>query len=199
VTPELFTIGHSTHSSEQFLELLRCHCIQAVADVRSSPYSARVPQFSRELLKRSLRKQGIRYVFLGEELGARRSEPECYVEGVARYDRIAKTSAFRNGLQRVMKGLARFRLALLCAERDPLECHRTILVCRHLEASTQIRHILHDGSLETHSDSESRLLLEERIPADDFFASREALLARAYDQRGSKIAYHECSEEPQPA
>src|SRR5438132_824920 len=117
---ELFTIGHSTQSWQQFLDLLSRHRIEAIGDVRSSPYSARFPQYNREILDRALRMANIRYVFLGNELGARRAERECYVEGVARYDRIARTAAFRSGLERVQTGVARFRLALMCAEKDPL-------------------------------------------------------------------------------
>jgi uncharacterized protein (DUF488 family) len=195
--PELFTIGHSNHSWEHFLELLRIHCINALGDVRSSPYSARFPQFNRELIERGLRGTGIRYVFLGSELGARRSERECYVDGVARYDRIADTAAFHVGLERVKTGVQRFRLALMCVEKDPLECHRTILVCRHLRGFAQINHILGDASLETHDAAEARLMADEHVPSEDFFTSREQLLARAYDQRGSKIAFEE-SAEPVP-
>jgi uncharacterized protein (DUF488 family) len=108
---ELFTIGHSSQSWEQFLELLLRHRIEAIGDVRSSPYSARFPQYNREILVRAFRAANIRYVFLGEELGARRAERDCYVEGVARYDRIAGTAAFRRGLERVQIGASRFRLA----------------------------------------------------------------------------------------
>ena len=191
---ELFTIGHSTQSWEQFLELLLRHRIEAVGDVRSNPYSTRLPQFNREILDRAFRHARIRYVFLGDELGARRAEPECYVEGVARYDRIAQTPAFRAGLQRVRTGSARFRLALMCAEKDPLDCHRTILVCRQFRNDLDIRHILGDGTVEAHTDAEIRLLGEERVPTDDLFTSREELIASAYDRRGTKIAYHECGE-----
>jgi len=191
VKPELFTIGHSNHSWERFLELLRLHRIEALGDVRSSPYSTRLPQFNRELIELALRGTGIRYVFLGEELGARRSERECYVDGVARYDRVACTPAFRAGLERAKTGMHRFRLALMCAEKDPLECHRTILVCRHLRDVAPIHHILANGTLESHADAEARLMAEEHVPADDFFTPREQLLARAYDQRGGKIAYQE--------
>lgn len=196
--PELFTIGHSTHSWDRFVELLRRHQINAVGDVRSSPYSGRLPQYNRELLERALREAEVRYVFLGEELGARRAERECYVDGVARYERIAQTDAFRAGLERVRTGAHRFRLALMCAEKDPLECHRTILVCRHLREVADIKHILDDGSLEVRAAAEARLLAEEGVPGEDFFASREALLAKAYDQRGEKIAYHECAEAATP-
>jgi uncharacterized protein (DUF488 family) len=191
---ELFTIGHSTQSWEQFLELLTRHRIGAIGDVRSSPYSARFPQFNRELLHPALRNAGIRYVFLGQELGARRTERECYVDGVARYERIARTPAFGAGLDRVRLGASRFRLALMCAEGDPLACHRTILVCRQLRGEMSIAHILGSGLLETQAQAEERLLSEEKVPSDDFFAPREQLIAQAYDRRGGKIAYHECGE-----
>jgi uncharacterized protein (DUF488 family) len=199
VKPELFTIGHSNHSVESFLGLLRLHRIEVLADVRSSPYSARFPQFNREALKAALRNAGIRYLFQGDELGARRSERNCYVDGVARYDRIAQTAAFQCGLERVAKGIKEFRSALMCAEKDPLECHRTILVCRHLREVAQILHIRTDGSLESQRDAETRLMTEEGIPTDDFFASPEELLARAYDQRGGRTAYHESAETVPPA
>lgn len=195
--PELFTIGHSNHSCERFLELLRLHSIEVVVDVRSSPYSVRLPQFSREPLKAALRAAGIRYLFLGDQLGARRSERSCYVEGVARYDRIARIPAFQSGLERVAKEIQQFRPALMCAEKDPLECHRTILVCRQLRDVAQIQHIRAEGTLESNDEAETRLMAEERVPTDDFFTPREQLLDRAYDQRGAKIAYHE-STQPVP-
>jgi len=191
---EIFTIGHSTQSWEQFHELLERHRIEAIGDVRSSPFSARLPHFNRDILERTLRIARIRYVFLGDELGARRAERECYVEGIARYDRIAQAPAFRIGLERVRNGAARLKLALMCAERDPLECHRAILVCRQLRNFLAIQHILGDGTVETHSDAEVRLLAEEKIniDEDDMFIPREELIARAYNRRGDKIAYHEC-------
>ena len=108
----LYTIGHSTQSWEQFLELLTRHRIDAIGDVRSSPYSARFSHFNRDILDRALRAANIRYVFLGDELGARRSERDCYVDGVARYDRIARTAAFRAGLERVRAVAQRHGLQL---------------------------------------------------------------------------------------
>jgi uncharacterized protein (DUF488 family) len=194
VIRELLTIGHSTQSWEQFLDLVLRHRIEAIGDVRSSPYSARFPHFNRELLDRGLRIANIRYVFLGDELGARPAQRECYADGVARYERIARIAPFRAGLERVRTGVARFRLALMCAEKDPLECHRTILVCRQFRNEMDIHHILADGSIETHTDAESRLLTEEKVPGDDLFMPREELISTAYDRRGGKIAYHECGE-----
>ena len=192
--PELFTVGHSNHSGERLLELLRQHGVETVVDVRSSPYSARWPQFNREVLQRSFGAAGLRYVFLGQDLGARRAERECYLEGAAQYGLIAKAPAFQSGLNQVREGMGRFRLALMCAEQDPLECHRAILVCRHLRDAAQINHILADGTIESHAEAEARLMSEEQVPAEDLFASRAELLDRAYDQRGARIAYHEATE-----
>src|SRR3569832_154344 len=101
---ELFTIGHSTHSAEKFLELLRRHQVTAIGDVRSSPFSAWTPQFNRSALEPTLKSAGIHYVFLGDELGARRVEREVYADGVARYERIVKLPSFQTGLERVRKG-----------------------------------------------------------------------------------------------
>lgn len=191
----LFTIGHSTHGIDGFLGLLHRHGIEVVADVRSQPYSRRFPQFSRDALQTSLREAGIRYVFLGRELGARRDEPECYVGHRADYREIAKTAAFRAGLERLREGLERFRVSLLCAEKDPLDCHRTILVCRHARTFAGIQHIRADGSLESHADFEARLLAACHLPAGDLFQSAADLLERAYDLRGEQIAW----TEPDPA
>src|SRR5436189_261050 len=107
----LFTIGHSTHEPARFIELLKQHGVRAVADVRSSPYSRFNPHFNRETMKTWLKQAGLWYVFLGVELGARRDEPECYVNGKARYDLIAKTPAFAHGLKRIRVGLSEHRIA----------------------------------------------------------------------------------------
>lgn len=193
--PELFTIGHSTHTAEKLLELLVKHGVQVVVDVRSSPYSARLQQFNREVLEAFLKNHRIKYLFLGRELGARRDETECYVNGTATYERIARLPAFNTGVERVLKGAAEFRIAMMCAEKDPLTCHRTILVCRELiRRRAQIQHILEDGSLEPHEAAEKRLMREEKVPEIDLFDSPAQLLARAYQSRGEKIAFTETAE-----
>jgi uncharacterized protein (DUF488 family) len=189
---ELFTIGHSTHEAGEFVRLLRLHGITAVGDVRSSPFSQRLPQFNRPVLETLLKKEGIRYVFLGNELGARRSERECYVDGQARYGLIAQTEAFAEGIRRVLEGLQRFRLALMCSEKDPLTCHRTILVCRELRRrGVKISHILADGSLETHEALEKRLRVEQGLSEPSLFETPEQQLEEAYDKQGLKIAYRQ--------
>lgn len=186
---ELYTIGHSTQEFEAFLELLRKHGIQAVADVRTSPYSKMFPWFSKDELKRRLGEQNIHYVFLGKELGARRDEPCCYIGSRADYDLIAKTPLFQEGLGRIERGLQKMRVALMCAEKDPIDCHRTILVARHAQAFSPVKHILNDGSLESHADLEVRLVVRMGRDHSDMFLSDEELLKLAYKQRGEEIAY----------
>lgn len=186
----LYTIGHSDHETPRFLDLLGLHKITAIADVRSSPYSQRFPQFDRECLAASLRKCGIKYVFVGDELGARRVEPECYVDGQARYDLIAETTSFRAGIRRVVEGMSQHRVALMCAEKDPITCHRSILVCRHLRtANLAIKHVLADGTIETGEESENRLLKLFRLGEHTLFEDNAALVERAYDLQAAKIAY----------
>ena len=189
---ELFTIGHSTHEPTEFVRLLRLHGITAVGDVRSSPFSQRLPQFNRPVLEALLKKEGIRYVFLGDELGARRSERDCYVDGQARYELIARTTAFAEGIRRVLEGVQKFRLALMCTEKDPLTCHRTILVCRELRRrGVKISHILADGSLETHEALEERLRAETKLNQPSLFETPAQQLEEAYEKQGLRIAYRQ--------
>jgi len=187
---EAFTIGHSTHPQGRFIDLLLRHGITALCDVRSQPYSRVNPQFNREELKKSLRGCGIRYVFLGKELGGRSEDPTCYEHGKVQYERMARTDLFRHGLERVKNGMKNYRLALMCAEKEPLECHRTILVARHLVAlGVDVRHILADGRLETHTDTLRRLARMLNLPELDMYRSREELLADAYHRQEERIAY----------
>src|SRR6266850_14976 len=123
-TNEVLTIEHSAHSWERFVELLRSARVTAVADVRSSPYSRRNPQFNRDGLSEALRLDGFSYVFLGKELGGRPNEPRFYCNGVADYEKMAQTTEFRKGLDRVVQGAKKYRIALICTERDPLDCNR---------------------------------------------------------------------------
>jgi uncharacterized protein (DUF488 family) len=167
---QIFTVGHSNYSTERFLSLLKRYGVTAVADVRSFPFSRRFPHFNQSPLKESLGFEAISYVFLGEQLGARPKDPECYVEGKARYELIASTEAFATGLERIHKGAKQHQIALMCAEQDPITCHRAILVCKHLKnARLDIKHILKTGDLESHEHLEQRLLklhnLSETLPS----------------------------------
>jgi uncharacterized protein (DUF488 family) len=186
----VFTIGHSTHPREFFLNLLLRQYITALGDVRSVPYSRLNPQFNREPLKEAVRPHGIKYVFLGKELGARSEDPTCYENGRVQYDRLARSELFTHGLERVQKGSSKYRLALMCAEREPLDCHRTILIARQLVThGIGVRHIHADGTVETQDEALKRLMRMLHVSEEDMFRSREDLFAEAYLLQEKKIAY----------
>lgn len=169
---KIFTIGHSNHPLESFIGLLKKHSISAIADVRSQPYSRHFPHFNQSPLKQALKSEGIAYAPLCDYLGARPKEQSCYVEGMARYELIATTEAFSIGLNRIFNGADQHQIALMCAEQDPIVCHRAILVCQYLrDTELDIQHILKTGDLESHKSLERRLLklhhLDKYLPQSE--------------------------------
>jgi len=184
----IYTVGHSNHPIERFIGLLQAHGITALADVRSTPYSRFNPQFRREKLQAALAAAGIQYVFLGEELGARSNDPSVYdADGRVSYALLAKTDLFRRGIARLKTGMADNRISIMCAEREPLDCHRTILVSRELaREGVPVTHILADGSLETHDHAMQRLVASMKLPEADLFGDPAE---RALDLKASKMGY----------
>jgi len=194
----IFTIGHSDHTMERFVDLLHRNGISAIADVRSMPYSRFAPRFNQDQLNAALKADKIHYVFLGGELGARRSEPECYQDGKARYELIVRTPRFQRGLARLREGSQTGRVAMMCAEKDPLTCHRAILICRHLRSSGMpISHILEDGRTETQAAMEDRLLGVTGVEGEDLFTGRCEAIERAYDIQAERLAYVRGESDPQ--
>jgi uncharacterized protein (DUF488 family) len=215
---KIFTIGHSNHTIETFIELLHQHQVTALADVRSSPYSRRFPQFNQSALKTALKTANIAYVPLGDNLGARPRDRNCYVNGMARYDLIAATEAFKVGLNRLIQGSEKYQISLMCAEQDPIVCHRAILICPHLKnAGLEIYHIHKNGDLESNEDLENRVLkqnnlyklsadLENNIKQLSLFdlqpiqtlekpLSRAELVEKAYQLQSEKVAYTETTDD----
>ena len=145
------TLGHSNHSIDEWLALVRQHAIEVVVDTRSSPYSKYVPQFDREQMQRSLEAAGVRYLFLGAELGGRPANPGYYdTTGRVVYSLLRKDAAFQAAIVRLETGMERFRIALLCGEEDPAHCHRRLLIGRVLvERGHEMAHIRGDGRIET--------------------------------------------------
>ena len=187
----VFTIGHSNHSVEVFLDLLSGHRIDALADVRSAPYSRFNPQFNRESVAAALRRRGIEYLYFGRELGGRPEDPSCYEGDHVHYGKVAQTERFREGLARVVDAAAQRRVTLMCAEREPLDCHRSLLVATALDAhDVDVQHIHADGTLETQADAMSRLLDRHHLnPEGDLLETREQSIAIAIALRpGSRSA-----------
>ena len=187
----IYTIGHSNHPIEKLIALLQQHSVNALADVRSAPYSRFNPQFNREKLRASLASVGIRYVFLGEQLGARSKDPACYDEsGRISYGKLASTPPFRRGLERLLTGMRDHLIAIMCAEREPLECHRTLLVSRELEKlGVPVTHILQDGSLEPNRRAMQRLAADLQLVGSDLFRNPDEVIEDAYEKQSARIAY----------
>jgi uncharacterized protein (DUF488 family) len=189
---KVFTIGHSTLSVRTFLGLLDNVGVTAIADVRSSPFSRRVPQFNRNDLGAALKKYGVKYVFLGKELGGRPRSMNLYSDGVADYEKMALEPDFVNGLDRVVKGSQEHAIALMCSEHEPLDCHRCLLIGRALMArAVPVGHILSDGKIAEHIEIEGKLLKLSGSFTDDMFINREELLTRAYRLRAKHVAFRE--------
>src|SRR3954466_7918576 len=193
----VLTVGHSTHSWERFIQLLRSAGVTAIADVRTSPYSRHYPHFNREELRQELRLYGISYAFLGKELGGRPSDREFYRDGVADYEKMAHASDFNKGLDRVLEGARKFRVALLCSEHAPLDCHRCLLVGRALaQRGVHVSHLLSSGEVMSHAAIEEELLELSGRSGNDLFAPREERLAAAYCERARKVAFGALKPDP---
>lgn len=188
----VFTIGHSNHPADAFLALLQQHGVDEVIDVRTSPYSRYATQFNHDVLSELLDRTGIGYVSLGGELGGRPSDRSCYdADGRVQYDRVAETDLFDDGIRTVIHRADGCQIALMCTEKDPLECHRTLLVARALaQRGVAVEHILSDGRLESHDSAMDRLMDSFKLPNNgDMFSSREDFVADAVVRQAKKMAY----------
>jgi len=165
----ILTVGHSNHPIDRLLAILREAGVEVVADVRSSPYSRFAPQFNEDSLRESLGAVGIRYVPMGHELGGRPEDPSLYdADGHVNYYRTAATAPFERGVTRLIEGTERFRVAIMCGEEDPIDCHRRLLVGRVLvDRGIEVVHIRGDGRLEPETVATER----ERVEHPDRYQS----------------------------
>ena len=185
---DLMTIGHSNLPADRFITLLRDSKVSAVIDVRSVPFSRWCPWFSSKPLATELAAEGLAYLQLGDELGGRPRDPQLYCDGIADYEAMARRPEFCAGLDRVIDETRRHRVCLLCSEREPLDCHRCLLVGRALaERGVTPGHIRADGTIEPHAVTEQRLLKLAGGEAD-LFGDPAARLADAYRQRARRVA-----------
>lgn len=182
------TVGHSNHRWEYFEALIQKSGVQLIADVRSNPYSRRFPHFGSKRLINLLNGAGIDYRYFGDRLGGHPSSPDILVDGRVDYNRVAQTTLFQEGLQEVSSLAQEKRIALMCAEHDPLQCHRFALVSRHLaEKGVDISHIMRDGRVEPQWETENRMLRAMGLACPESEEARQALVAQAYDARGAKM------------
>jgi uncharacterized protein (DUF488 family) len=173
----VYTVGHSNHPAEKLLELLKCSNIEMVVDVRSSPYSRYATHFNKEILEGLLRAQGTKYDFYGDVIGGKPEEREFYdEEGYVLYDRLSQSPGFRHGIRELIKEIQRYRVAILCSEEDPTNCHRRMLIGRVLHGEgVKVLHIRGDGRIQT----------EEQVAQEEEF-QRTKGQASLFDMQESK-------------
>jgi uncharacterized protein (DUF488 family) len=191
----LFTVGHSNWDFPEFSKLLKNAQVELLVDVRSSPRSSRFPQFCQPGLDALLEAEGISYLFLGEELGGRPDDPDAYrSDGLVDYKARRKSYAFRAGIERLLSELEKRNTALMCAEEDPLECHRFLMICPEIVAlGIQPVHIRKGTKPETQEAAENRLLSSngfDAVSRDSLFsAARTEVLEDAYSLQTEKAAF----------
>ncbi len=167
----LYTIGHGNRTIEEFIQLLQYYSIAFLVDVRSQPYSRHNPQFSRSLLEKSLSEYSIRYLYMGNTLGGRPSDESCYIDDKVDYALVSTKSFYQQGIQRLRTAWAkRLRVAIMCSELKPQECHRSKLIGNTLfEQHIDVSHIDEKGALKTQEElnlmlSNGQLSLFDDVP-----------------------------------
>lgn len=198
-----FTIGHSTQTVDEFIRLLKKHDIKYLIDVRSMPYSKFASQFNSENLKMALKIYSIIYGYMGKELGARYEDPVLHFEdGRVDFKKVRETDTFKNGIERIIQGAKQgYKIALMCAEKDPFECHRFCLISYELaKRGLKVLHIMHDGSVIANEELEDRLLNKYRqdynqISLLEPMKSREEFLEESYVEHNKQIGYLKEEEE----
>ena len=202
--PVIYTIGHSTHLPDFFLELLKAFAINCLIDVRTTAASAYNPQYNKEPLSNFLKNNGVTYLHFAEEFGARYSDPDLLdEEGKVDFDKVRKTWAFKNGVERLWAGIDKgFTIALMCSESEPFECHRFSMISVALKQdSFDIRHILKDKTIVANEELEKQLLkkYDAKLPKPDMFnpnITKEQQLEAAYRLRNKDIAFSPYHKQP---
>lgn len=188
----IFTIGYATKPFSTFIDQLNQHAIDVVADVRSVPFSKVFVDYHQSALEKTLPQHNIKYVHLGNELGPRSKDPAHYdSSGQVQFSALMQSNLFLQGIERLDKGLSKgFNIALLCAEKDPAGCHRSLLVSYYLCRAKQleIQHIDHNGNLESQAELEQRLIAQQDLSAD-LLTSPSELADLAYKQQLKQTSY----------
>ena len=203
--PIIYTVGHSTHQLDYFLELLKEYGVTCLIDVRSVAASSYNPQYNKEPLTNFLKSNGITYLHFAEEFGARHNDPDLLDdEGKVDFEKVRKSWAFKNGVERIWQGLDKgFTISLMCSESEPFDCHRFSMVSIALDKDGfDVKHIMKDKTLKTNADLENQLLkkYDKKLPKPDMFNPNISLddqLKEAYRLKNKEIAFSPYSKLPQ--
>lgn len=186
----IYTIGYSSYGIDEFVSTLLKMSIEVLVDVRTNPFSKYRPEFDKEKLKNILNKNCIKYLYLGKELGGRPEGREYYKNGKVSFELLSESPIFMKGLRRLSEGANVYTIVLMCAEKDPLNCHRGILISKKLHMQgNDVNHILEDGNIETMQDMEERLLRHLKLEQYELFPDSDTLLSKAYRIQEAHVSY----------
>lgn len=186
----IFTIGHSNLDISDFINLLLANKIELVVDVRSAPYSKLYPHFNRNPLEVSLTKNFIKYIFLGDSVGGRSNNLKDFSKGRVVYKKIAEREEYVSSINMIIQNSSKYRIVLMCSEKEPLECHRTLLISRSIETHrVKILHIHRDGQIESQSEAIQRLLKIWKLDSPNLFGEDAERIDEAFTKQESKYAY----------
>lgn len=186
----IFTIGHSNLDISDFINLLLANKIELVVDVRSAPYSKLYPHFNRNPLAASLIKNSIKYIFLGDSVGGRSNNLKDFSKGRVEYKKIAEKKEYISSINTIIQNSSKYKIVLMCSEKEPLECHRTLLISRSIETHTvKILHIHRDGQIESQDEAIQRLLKIWKLDSPSLFGEDTERINEAFTKQESKYAY----------
>lgn len=192
-----FTIGHSDYGIDYFIQLLKKHNINSLVDIRSTPYSQHSPQFNKELLSADLKANDVSYIYMGNQLGGRYTNPDLlFQDGKVDYSKVKQTTNFIDGIEKIIQEIKKgCRIALMCSEKDPFDCHRFVLVACELEnKGVTVKHILENGDIVLNSELEEKLLHKYKEEYGQFYLfvqakTKEQALEEALRKRNLDIAF----------
>jgi len=194
ILQNIYTIGHSNREINEFIQILLHYRIKTVVDVRSKPYSKYCPQFNKETIKQAIINSGIKYLFLGEELGARPKDHSCYINNKVSFEKMMASDTFKKGISELLDEAKKNSIVIMCAEREPVDCHRAILVARVLEQKgIAVKHIIRETELLDRFEFEKKLLKKFKIQETlfDTESSKKLDIEEAYQKQEKIISYQE--------
>lgn len=186
----IFTIGHSNLDIINFINLLLANKIELVIDVRSAPFSKMYPHFNRDSIESSLKHNLIKYLYFGDSIGGRSKNTGDYLKGRILYRKLAEKPEYISSIKKVIEIATKHRIVLMCSEKEPLECHRTLLVSRSIEMfEVKVLHIHGSGKIESQNETLQRLLGIWKLDAPDLFGEDADRLDQALTNQQNKFAY----------
>lgn len=192
----IYTIGHSNHDMEHFILLLKQYDINCIADIRSTPYSSYNKHFNKKNIRNVLLKNNIYYIYMGDQLGAKYDDSSLLDDNLrVDFEKVRKTTKFKEGINRLKLGLeGEYKIAIMCSEKNPIDCHRSILVSYSLAKNNiKVVHIINKNKTIEHEQIEKRLkeIYKKEWQQISFFnkPNNEKLLDYAYEKHNKEIAY----------